>query len=319
MASAAGQRDAGGIEVGEQVAELVDAVQDVVGGEGRLGRRGFTASENRVWRICSMQQIFSLHAKKKGRSRKPAVAAVVGAVACVVATDGLCLGAIAAGATEGSLFGGAGAAAGAAAAAVTEGAGALAAAGGATAGAGVAGEMLGDGAGEATGGEAGAEATAGESAGEAGAAPTPADPPPPPAAAKSAPAAAAPAEEAPAASPAKASSGCNSFAGATAVLMADGSSKPIDQVHVGDTITNAEPDSHDAEQHVVTAVHVTTTDKSFDDLIFSTPDGPATVTSTAQHLFWDVWRASHFSDSGPNKVWSGLEDVQCRNGGGSFL
>jgi putative transposase len=34
-----------------------------------LARRGFTASENRVWRICSMQQIFSLHARKKGRSR----------------------------------------------------------------------------------------------------------------------------------------------------------------------------------------------------------------------------------------------------------
>jgi putative transposase len=34
-----------------------------------LARRGFSASENRVWRICSMQQIFSLHAKKKGRSR----------------------------------------------------------------------------------------------------------------------------------------------------------------------------------------------------------------------------------------------------------
>jgi len=33
-----------------------------------LARRGFTASENRVWRICSMQQIFSLHAEKKGRS-----------------------------------------------------------------------------------------------------------------------------------------------------------------------------------------------------------------------------------------------------------
>ncbi|MFI5593981.1 IS3 family transposase [Amycolatopsis sp. NPDC051758] len=35
-----------------------------------LARQGFTASENRVWRICSMQQIFSLHARKKGRSRK---------------------------------------------------------------------------------------------------------------------------------------------------------------------------------------------------------------------------------------------------------
>ena len=35
-----------------------------------LARRGYTASENRVWRICSMQQIFSLHAKKKGRYKK---------------------------------------------------------------------------------------------------------------------------------------------------------------------------------------------------------------------------------------------------------
>lgn len=35
-----------------------------------LARRGYQASENRVWRICSMQQIFSLHAKKKGRYRK---------------------------------------------------------------------------------------------------------------------------------------------------------------------------------------------------------------------------------------------------------
>ncbi|GAB3683940.1 hypothetical protein GCM10027597_32360 [Saccharopolyspora tripterygii] len=35
-----------------------------------LARRGFTVSENRVWRICSMQKIFSLHAKKKGRNPK---------------------------------------------------------------------------------------------------------------------------------------------------------------------------------------------------------------------------------------------------------
>ena len=31
------------------------------------------------------------------------------------------------------------------------------------------------------------------------------------------------------------------------------------------------------------------------------------------------WRASHFPDSGPNKVRSGMEDGQCRNGVGSFL
>lgn len=35
-----------------------------------LAEQGFTASENRVWRLCSTQQIFSLHAKKRGRNRK---------------------------------------------------------------------------------------------------------------------------------------------------------------------------------------------------------------------------------------------------------
>jgi putative transposase len=36
-----------------------------------LAQRGFVASENRVWRVWSMQRIVSLHAKKKGRFRKP--------------------------------------------------------------------------------------------------------------------------------------------------------------------------------------------------------------------------------------------------------
>lgn len=35
-----------------------------------LTQRGLVASENRVWRICSMQRIFSLHAKKKARNPK---------------------------------------------------------------------------------------------------------------------------------------------------------------------------------------------------------------------------------------------------------
>lgn len=35
-----------------------------------LARRGFTASENRVWRACSLQQIFSLRGRGKGRFRK---------------------------------------------------------------------------------------------------------------------------------------------------------------------------------------------------------------------------------------------------------
>lgn len=36
-----------------------------------LGDAGFEASENRVQRLCSLQGIWSLHAKKRGRGRRP--------------------------------------------------------------------------------------------------------------------------------------------------------------------------------------------------------------------------------------------------------
>jgi RHS repeat-associated protein len=80
----------------------------------------------------------------------------------------------------------------------------------------------------------------------------------------------------------------NSFAGSTPVVMADGTSKPIDQVKVGDKVENASPDGLFVQQHTVTAVHVTDSDRAFDDLTVGTPSGPATITTTAYHLFWDV-------------------------------
>ncbi len=36
-----------------------------------LAELGYRASENRIWRLCSAQGIFSVHAKKRGRNRKP--------------------------------------------------------------------------------------------------------------------------------------------------------------------------------------------------------------------------------------------------------
>ncbi len=36
-----------------------------------LAELGYSASENRIWRLCSAQGIFSVHAKKRGRNRKP--------------------------------------------------------------------------------------------------------------------------------------------------------------------------------------------------------------------------------------------------------
>jgi len=36
-----------------------------------LREQGFTASENRVWRLCSAQRIFSVHSRQRGLNRKP--------------------------------------------------------------------------------------------------------------------------------------------------------------------------------------------------------------------------------------------------------
>ncbi|MEU0529104.1 RHS repeat-associated core domain-containing protein [Amycolatopsis tolypomycina] len=83
--------------------------------------------------------------------------------------------------------------------------------------------------------------------------------------------------------------GCpNSFAGSTPVLLADGRTKPIAKVEVGDEVENAEPDGSSVERHVVTALHVTDKDRDFVDITVRTSDGPRTVVSTAHHPFWDA-------------------------------
>jgi hypothetical protein len=86
--------------------------------------------------------------------------------------------------------------------------------------------------------------------------------------------------------------GCsNSFTGNTPVLMADGTSKPIDQVHVGDTVANAPPGAllgSSDEQHTVTAVHVTREDRAYTDVTINTGHGAATISGTAYHLYWDA-------------------------------
>ncbi|MFE9765900.1 LamG-like jellyroll fold domain-containing protein [Streptomyces sp. NPDC005808] len=62
--------------------------------------------------------------------------------------------------------------------------------------------------------------------------------------------------------------GCpvHSFTGSTRVLMADGTTKTIDHVRVGDTIANSVPGQSGTEAHKVTAVIVTHTDHDFVDL-----------------------------------------------------
>jgi hypothetical protein len=61
-------------------AHLINAAMNLHGDDPEFGYRlltdelrlnGFTASENRVWRLCSQQQIFSVHSRKRGLHRKP--------------------------------------------------------------------------------------------------------------------------------------------------------------------------------------------------------------------------------------------------------
>jgi len=61
-------------------AHLIDAALDIHADDPGYGYRfitdelaqaGIVASENRVWRLCSAQRIFSLHSRKRGLSRKP--------------------------------------------------------------------------------------------------------------------------------------------------------------------------------------------------------------------------------------------------------
>lgn len=61
-------------------AHLINAAFDAHADDPTFGYRfiadeladlGFTASERRVWRLCSQQRLWSVFAKKKGRNRKP--------------------------------------------------------------------------------------------------------------------------------------------------------------------------------------------------------------------------------------------------------
>jgi hypothetical protein len=81
--------------------------------------------------------------------------------------------------------------------------------------------------------------------------------------------------------------GCNSFPGDTRVLLADGSTKPIAKVHIGDRVTNAKPDAHATQKHRVDGVIRTTTDHDFVQITLQDGQGQQKITATAHHRFWD--------------------------------
>jgi RHS repeat-associated protein len=76
--------------------------------------------------------------------------------------------------------------------------------------------------------------------------------------------------------------GACSFTGSTAVLMADGSQRPIEDVEVGDKVIATNPET--GEQRAKTVEHVWVHDDTVIDLVI---DGEV-ITTTEDHPFWSV-------------------------------
>ncbi|APU19207.1 DNRLRE domain-containing protein [Actinoalloteichus sp. GBA129-24] len=79
----------------------------------------------------------------------------------------------------------------------------------------------------------------------------------------------------------------NSFAAGTEVLMADGSTKPIEDVGVGDEVLATDPTTGETSVQLVTATIVGDGVKQLVDVTIVTEDGGTdTITATAEHPFW---------------------------------
>jgi hypothetical protein len=83
---------------------------------------------------------------------------------------------------------------------------------------------------------------------------------------------------------------CNSFVGDTPVLMADGSTKPIRDVQVGDEVLATDPTTGETAAREVTDLIAGTGDKELVKITIDV-DGAAgdqtdVLTSTAGHPFW---------------------------------
>jgi RHS repeat-associated protein len=88
-----------------------------------------------------------------------------------------------------------------------------------------------------------------------------------------------------------------SFAPGTAVLMADGSTKPIEKVQPGDRVLATEPETGRTEARTVTKVWV-----HDDTLLDLRLDGAGTLTTTEDHPFWNEtdrqWQKAERLDRG---------------------
>ncbi|MGW7176580.1 TreTu family toxin [Streptomyces xanthophaeus] len=80
--------------------------------------------------------------------------------------------------------------------------------------------------------------------------------------------------------------GCQCFLAGTQVLLADGTTKNIEEMAVGDEVLTTDPRSDQTEKHAVTRVIIARDDKQFNQLQIATPDGISGLTATHEHPFW---------------------------------
>ncbi|MEU0171671.1 polymorphic toxin-type HINT domain-containing protein [Streptomyces iakyrus] len=79
---------------------------------------------------------------------------------------------------------------------------------------------------------------------------------------------------------------CECFLAGTDVLMADGASKDIEDVKLGDKVLAADPEKGQKGPREVTALIVTENDKRFNELSVATETGIESLTATYEHPFW---------------------------------
>ncbi|MGW6421023.1 polymorphic toxin-type HINT domain-containing protein, partial [Streptomyces sp. NPDC055055] len=80
----------------------------------------------------------------------------------------------------------------------------------------------------------------------------------------------------------------HSFLAGTKVLLADGSSKNIENVAVGDTVLATDPDTGETRGRKVLDTIVTQDDKEFTELTVKTAAGTSKIVATDTHPFWSV-------------------------------
>ncbi len=90
----------------------------------------------------------------------------------------------------------------------------------------------------------------------------------------------------------------NSFPAGTHVLMADGTSRPIDQIRTGDSVLATDPTTGTTGPENVGAAFYTPDDHDFTQLTVTGPnDVTGTITSTDHHLYWSEGKQSWLNAS----------------------